>query len=100
MNIVGTIIEVTENCILLQTVSKKQLIDIFFTPSKKLAVEVLFEPHMTANLLIEIQTVNVEYSNFAKLWLVWVQFPPLPDSSDLSRNQMDRYKKILPLYKT
>ncbi len=75
-----------------------QEIDVFFTATKKLSVETLFEPHMVTVLSVELQTFEVDGSKFAKLWLLWVQSPQLPDFSEFSNVQMNRYHMILPLY--
>jgi len=100
MEIVGVVKSVTDTCVTLETVSKKQNIDIFFPENKIEAVQIRFEPHMVTALEVDVQSVDIGHVNLAKFWLKYVIFPWLPkDDDDLSLRQRERREKILVLYR-
>lgn len=99
MEITANIVEVSQNSIRVRTVSKKQEIDIFFTPSKAAAIAELYEPHMVTRINVEVETAHIEGMKLAKLWIRHVITPELPKLETLTGVQKDRYKKLLPLYK-
>ena len=99
MEITVNIVELFKNSIRVRTIRKKQEIDIFFTPSKAEAVYELYEPHMVTTIDVEVETASIEEMKLAKLWLVQVMSPELPQLETLTTLQKNRYNKILPLYK-
>lgn len=100
MKIVGTVRKVTESFITIETTSKKQQIDVFFTEAKSQAMNMLFQEHMTASLFVDVQSVELGYIKFGKFWFISVDFPRLPvDDDDLNVRQRERLKIISTLYK-
>ena len=100
MKITGVVKEITDTYIRIVTTSKKQEIDVFFTESKSSAMNILFQPHMTASLIIDYQAIEIGFVKLAKLWFVGVLFPPLPDDDDdLNSRQRERREQISVLYK-
>lgn len=75
MEIIGKVVEVTPKFIRLRTIKKKQEIDVFFPESKRESIDRLYEPKMTAKLEVELEGFNIEGSNFARLWMLYVIWP-------------------------
>ena len=100
MKLVGTVRKVTESYITIETTSKKQEIDVFFTDTKSQAMIMLFQEHMTASLIVDVQSVEMGFIKFGKFWLISVDFPGLPvDDHDLNSRQRERREIISTLYK-
>lgn len=99
MEIAGKIIKITDTYIRLETISKKQEVDVFFPESKWEPLELLFEPHMLAVLVVEVQSLEHDGNKLAKLWIKHVRIPFLYSDEDLNEAQKRRYDKISILYK-
>lgn len=63
-------------------------------------MNILFEPHVTAVLDVDVQAIEIGHVKLAKIWLKHVSFPWLPkDDDDLNSRQKERREKMGILYK-
>jgi len=100
MEITGNVINLFEDFIRIQTINKQQLIDIFFTKSKREAINYRYEPFMVTVIEVEVQTVEYENHKFAKLWFKNTVFPNLPNLEDFNCEiGIKRREKMKMLYK-
>lgn len=100
MEIKGNIITISEDFLRIQTIKKKQEIDIFFSVAKRKAVEYRFEPHMITTIEVEPQSIEINGNKFAKIWLKHVIFPNLIKEEDYNcENGVARRNEMKKLYK-
>ncbi|KFF26874.1 hypothetical protein [Chryseobacterium vrystaatense] len=82
MEITGVVVKLTDEFLRIQTVKKKQEIDVFFSEQKKRAMEYRYQPHMITRIEVEPQSVELNGNKIAKLWLKYVNWPKLPEIED------------------
>lgn len=75
MEIIGTVVALTDKFLRIRTVLKKQQIDIFYPESKSKAMKWRFEPQMITHLEVEPQEFEVDGIMYAKLWFKYVISP-------------------------
>ncbi|WP_284460863.1 hypothetical protein [Chryseobacterium sp.] len=100
MEITGVVTKVTKTYIRLQTIFKKQNIDVFYPESKERAVFYRFQEHMVTTLEIEPQEVDIDGLKYAKLWFKYVLSPIPLDEEDYSDRLSESPSRIISiLYK-
>jgi hypothetical protein len=62
-------------------------------------MNILFEPHVTAVLDVDVQATKIGHVKLAKIWLKHISFPYFQKDDDWNSRQKERREKMGILYK-